>query len=85
MKTKTITVEVKQKHIKSGVRFHHKKDPICLALNDMGYKRASIGDDFVWLTQNMNNMIVIPRKVMKFMSNFDNGLEVKPFKFTLEI
>ena len=79
------TIEVKQDHIDRGLRHSSQCCPVALALHDAGYTEASVlTSSITWRTSpGIEAVAVTPPKARQFMHDFDNQLEVAPFKFRM--
>jgi hypothetical protein len=79
-------IEVKQKHIRKGVRGNMCNCPIALAVEEVTGTRAEVACSIaVWPAngEGENSVYRVTRSCDRFMEKFDNGKKVKPFKFRL--
>ena len=80
-------VRVQRKHIREGKRKLSDCCPISLAIKDAGSPENGIVDlsGIQWKELNGDTFIetCLPDQVQKFTHDFDKGLPVKPFKFSL--
>lgn len=81
----TIKVEVTKEDIANGERENSCKCPVALALSRLGTD-VSVGNGEIgfWLGDKYR-LIEIPDMVDDFITQFDNGKEVEPFEFTLNV
>ena len=81
-------ISVTQKHINEGVRQKSKYCPISLALQEAFPDECSVtvgGDDTTFVSASMGvRDIVLPDVARKFISEFDSGSKVAPFKFAID-
>lgn len=79
-KKNTIRVTVSKEDIKAGKRRHLTGCPVALALQKIGFSKASVGREQVTMG---DYYALLPRSVKSFIYNFDEKLPVKPFRFQL--
>ena len=78
-------IKVKKKDIKRGVRNNSKMCPVALALRRNGVQRARVHISFIEHGPRDNWRFTSPTdSVRDFISKFDDGKKVKPFKFVFK-
>lgn len=87
--TKTVIVDVTQEDIKHGEQRECEKCPIARAIHRIPeLARAYVNESCVeWPAAyaGETNYVHLPEEAQKFISDFDNDREARPFKFELEI
>jgi hypothetical protein len=84
-KTKPVVkVSVTKQHIKDGERGDNCGCPVALALKDLDFKDVLVSPDLISLTDD-GDWYPVSKKVYVFIRDFDEGLKVKPFSFTLDL
>lgn len=81
-------VEVTAQDIKRGVPSEGDSCPIALALKRIGFKNSQVDYHVVTVTKGSGRneteiKFDLPARANKFTRNFDVGVTVKPFKFTV--
>jgi len=74
-------IHVTEKHIKKGVGFNPWKCPTAKAIQEATGRKPTVTSE--WYGFN-NEELSLPKKVTKFIDNFDRGKKVKPFSFVLK-
>lgn len=83
-------IQVKQEHIDKGVQGKCGSCPIALAINEnlvdgvisnVRYSRVDLVKNEVYLAEEL----WLPPEASRFIRSFDNGEQVQPFSFELEI
>ena len=83
-KIKSRIISVKAKHIKMGNRGDSGSCPVALALKELGFNKAEVGDKaFDIFVTGFGHTFKAPRSVTRFVRNFDQHKKVKPFNFKL--
>ena len=80
-------IHVTAEHIKNGERQSYFCCPIARALAEKFYDWR-VDTTFVQIKQKGDSPwqeFFLPTSAQKFIKNFDNNLEVKPFKFRLHV
>jgi hypothetical protein len=86
----TVTISVTQDDIDSGERMDPARCPVALAVTRIlkdGY-RAGVGLCTVGILDNRHDQVdisTLSQAVSDFISDFDAGVPVEPFTFTIEI
>ena len=75
-------IEVKQKHIRAGVKCSINYCPIALALSDCTGLIFSVGEMSI---EHGDFSIDTPKRCERFIEAFDDEENVKPFSFNLPI
>jgi len=83
-------MQVRQEHIDKGIREKCGSCPIALAINEhlvdgvisnVRYSRVDLVKNEVYLVEELR----LPPEASRFIRSFDNGEQVQPFSFELEI
>lgn len=78
-----VRVKVTDKHIIEGLRFSGDSCPIACAIKEQLNKReVDVGCGY---TRVGRKRFLLPTEACQFITRFDNGLNVEPFEFELEI
>ena len=90
MTNRRVAVSVTDAHIESGIRGHAARGALALALRDAGFRAplvfpASIEATVIVLDGQQVDVSKLPRKVIDFDCDFEEGKPVKPFTFVLRI
>lgn len=77
-------IKVTKEHIQKGKRGLTTSCPVAYALKEVGFTKVTVG----WNYLNYDNLYTrvytkTPRRVVAFINKFDQGKEVKSFKFEL--
>ena len=80
-------IEVTKEHIEDGEKDSKFYCPIALAMKDAGYDRPCVGAlDVSWFIGKGDwNCAGLPTDAAQFVEDFDDGLNVEPFEFDLEV
>jgi len=83
-----LILEVTEEDIEEGK--HHAGEyhlcPVAVSLKKLGFTNIDADEDRILLTSGPERYVFkTPRLVNHFISDFDHGREVKPFKCSLEI
>ena len=79
-------IQVTQQHIDYGVRGSTTSDPVALAMKDAGLIKPWASPSYLaWRKDNKDYYVPLPEGVLGFMKEFDNGVEVEPFTFEVEV
>jgi len=83
-----MVVTVTKNDIKAGFLHHSFHCPIAKALKRATKRAVSIGVGYATVYRSesdryKNTVYILPDEVVKFIRNFDRGLPVEPFTFTL--
>lgn len=79
-----MTINVTQEHIKQGCRVNCAKCPVALALKERTGDLWLVGGSYI-RRNGHNDLIELPAVVTQWILDFDDGIEVQPFSFELEI
>ena len=80
-------ITVTQQHIDAGLKGSCTKDPVALAVLELGFVRPWVGAtrlSFLDRKSRKEHSYLIPWAVQEFMYAFDNSKPVLPFEFELE-
>lgn len=81
-----IEIEVTQAHIEAGLPCAANHCAIALAMKEVfPYVMVTGRDIHLDTSQDSSLMVDVPLEVNRFITAFDSGLGVAPFKFKLEI
>ena len=81
-----VFVEVTQKHIDRGVKSSARTCPIALAFQDLGFKEARVGGQNAYPDGlDSPKTIPLPYYAREFIANFDKGITVTPFGFSVDV
>lgn len=84
-----VSIAVRKRHISAGVGATPTACPIALALNEqLGAGAASVGARkfrFFCKDGSITNEFDLPESVQSFISKFDNGEDVRPFEFRVQV
>ena len=84
MYLETITVEVRQVHIDTGIRLLGGQCPIALAIADKGLSGVTISSyESHWFSDSKWQCAILPDDAVRFVKAFDNHRVTKPFTFQL--
>lgn len=81
-------IKVLRKHIKAGKKIDCRKCPVALAIKQaIPRSNPTVCFSFcdVTVKNKRRKMVCMPEKTRRFIENFDDGRNVIPFKFQLEI
>jgi len=80
-----MTVKVSKKNIDGGARANCQLCPVALALLEQFPDSDPIVESAHVSIKDAGNILIyrMPDEAVKFVDDFDEGLEVKPFKFEL--
>lgn len=85
-------VKVTQTHINQGCRFSTVSCPIALAAKEKFHRRVEVGLDDLGVFRSSSSVAggssvtyELPFKAQKFIIDFDNGKQVKPFTFEAKL
>lgn len=84
----SILVDVTAEDIAHGEREDCTKCPIARALRrHKGFEKAYVNDQYVEIDHENRheNLYRLPQEAVDFIRNFDDGKEVRPFKFELDL
>ena len=76
-----VRIDVTQEDIEHGCKRDDVKCPIALALRRVGYKHISVSSYIAWMENDRHTLRQTPPDAAKFIEDFDNNREVKPFSF----
>ncbi|KKN16774.1 hypothetical protein LCGC14_0972360 [marine sediment metagenome] len=85
MKTK-LEINITKEDIEGGIRRNHTTCPIAIATKRAFKRKRIVSVDrfnLRFTANRVKEVIVLPLKAKNFISNFDNGCKVKPFKFVI--
>lgn len=78
-----VTVKVTQDHIDKATK-GCTKCPIALAVRSLGFRKAVVALDVVYLSV-FDHEIKLPHRAKRFIEDFDGQRPVKPCQFTLSL
>ncbi len=75
-----IKIEVTERDISFGKRDDCKRCPIAIAARRVGLNQLEVGG---WYLTSGNTTYTLTKKARDFITDFDGGLQVSPFSFTI--
>lgn len=84
-----VVIRVQNRHISAGLGATPQSCAVALALfEQLNIREACVGARYFWLKDRegyMTGDIPLPDSAQRFISKFDDGQDVKPFEFRVEV
>lgn len=84
---RTVQISVTADHITRGARCDSVRCPVALAIKDALHLSVDVQEDLInfGIPTGMFSPVATPQEAGHFVDEFDDGLPVQPFTFTLEV